>query len=60
MGHETSKAHARRLHEGYFERVLIGAGIEIDRCDDPMTSERGQRRPARQRTNGRGHARAAR
>ncbi len=39
MGRETSKAFARRLREGYFERVFAGAGIDIGCGDDPVTPD---------------------
>lgn len=37
MGQETSKARARRLREGYFEKYLVGNGIDIGCGDDPIT-----------------------
>jgi SAM-dependent methyltransferase len=39
MGKETSKARGRRLREGYFERFLVGAGIDIGCGDDPVTAD---------------------
>jgi SAM-dependent methyltransferase len=36
MGKETSKAYARRHHEGYFERIFAGTGIDIGCGDDPV------------------------
>ncbi len=39
MGQETSKAFARRQGEGYFERVLVGRGIDIGCGDDPVTPD---------------------
>ena len=37
MARETSKAYGRRLREGYFERLLVGDGIDIGSGDDPVT-----------------------
>jgi SAM-dependent methyltransferase len=39
MGRETSKARARRAAEGYFERFLVGHGIDIGCGDDPVTPD---------------------
>jgi SAM-dependent methyltransferase len=39
MGKETSKAHARRLREGYFQTVFVGRGIDIGCGDDPATPD---------------------
>lgn len=39
MGNESSKAHARRLREGYFEQYLAGHGIDIGCGDDPVTPD---------------------
>lgn len=39
MGRETSKAHARRLAEGYFRTVFVGQGIDIGCGDDPVTPD---------------------
>lgn len=39
MGKETSKAKERRTGEGYFERYLVGAGIDIGCGDDPVTPD---------------------
>jgi SAM-dependent methyltransferase len=36
---ETSKAYARRLREGYFERIFVGEGIDIGCGDDPLTPD---------------------
>lgn len=37
MGSESGKAYARRLREGYFERIFVGQGIDIGCGDDPVT-----------------------
>ena len=37
MGQETGKARLRRLAEGYFEKYLVGDGIDIGCGDDPLT-----------------------
>jgi SAM-dependent methyltransferase len=37
MGHESTKARARRTREHYFERYLVGVGIDIGCGDDPVT-----------------------
>lgn len=39
MARESSKALARRKREGYFERFLVGNGIDIGCGDDPVTPE---------------------
>ena len=39
VGNESSKAHARRVREGYFERFLVGAGIDVGCGDDPVTPD---------------------
>jgi hypothetical protein len=39
MGKETGKAMARRLREGYFETIFVGAGIDIGCGADPVTSD---------------------
>src|SRR2546421_2611378 len=39
MGQETSKANSRRIAEGYFERYLVGHGIDIGCGDDPITAD---------------------
>jgi hypothetical protein len=37
MSHKTSKGHSRRQREGYFDRIVVGRGIDIGCGDDPMT-----------------------
>ena len=39
MGRETSKAHARRLRDGTFDRYLTGRGLDIGCGDDPITPD---------------------
>lgn len=39
MGCETSKAYRRRVRDGYFERILVGKGIDIGCGDDPITPD---------------------
>lgn len=39
MGRETGKAYARRLRDGYFDRYLVGRGIDIGCGDDPVTPD---------------------
>jgi SAM-dependent methyltransferase len=39
MGQETSKAYARRLREGYFERLFRGCGIDVGCGEDPATPD---------------------
>lgn len=39
MSNESSKARARRLAEGYFETIFIGAGIDIGCGPDPVTPD---------------------
>lgn len=39
MGHESRKARERRIREGYFDRFLVGQGIDIGCGDDPVTSD---------------------
>lgn len=36
---ETSKAHARRSREGFFERYCVGRGIDIGYGGDPLTKD---------------------
>lgn len=36
---ESSKARARRQREGYFDRFLVGEGIDIGCGDDPVTGD---------------------
>lgn len=36
---ESSKAHSRRLREGYFDSVFVGVGIDIGCGTDPVTPE---------------------
>ena len=38
MSKETTKAHRRRLGEGYFTKYLVGEGIDIGCGDDPVTA----------------------
>ena len=37
MGQESRKALSRRVREGYFEKYLVGDGIDIGCGDDPVT-----------------------
>lgn len=37
MGKESKKAFDRRVHEGYFDKVFVGNGIDIGCGDDPVT-----------------------
>jgi len=39
MGHETSKARARRQAAGYFDRYFTGRGLDIGCGDDPLTPD---------------------
>jgi DNA-binding CsgD family transcriptional regulator len=39
MGRETSKALPRRVRDHYFDRYLVGAGIDIGCGDDPLTPD---------------------
>jgi SAM-dependent methyltransferase len=39
MTKETSKTHARRLREGYFETIFVGAGLDVGCGDDPVTPD---------------------
>lgn len=39
MGRETSKAYHRRLRDGYFERWLVGRGIDVGCGDDAVTPD---------------------
>jgi len=39
MTKESAKARARRVREGYFEKFLVGNGIDIGCGDDPITCE---------------------
>lgn len=39
MGHETSKATARRRREGYYDRIFVGKGIDIGCGNDPVTPD---------------------
>lgn len=39
MGHESSKSRERRERDGYFERYLVGRGIDIGCGDDPVTPD---------------------
>lgn len=34
---ETAKAHERRIRERFFERYLIGEGVDVGCNDDPVT-----------------------
>lgn len=36
---ETSKAHKRRLAEGFYDKYLVGKGIDIGCGDDPITND---------------------
>lgn len=36
VGKETAKAQERRRHEGYFDRIFVGQGIDIGAGDDPV------------------------
>lgn len=38
-GCETSKAHARRVREGFFEKYCQGEGLDIGCASDPLTPE---------------------
>ena len=38
-GCETSKAHARRVREGFFEKYCKGEGLDIGCASDPLTPE---------------------
>lgn len=38
-GRETSKAHARRAREGFFEAYCQGEGLDIGCGDDPLTMD---------------------
>jgi len=39
MGNESSKARNRRTAEGYFDRIFVGAGIDIGCGPDPVTPD---------------------
>ena len=39
MGSESAKARARREQEGYFDRYLVGHGIDIGCGNDPVVSD---------------------